>query len=112
MYQAECLGEIRNASAIDASAETATNGASLVEAIKGWLIAEIAELLSVDARDLAVDEPLSNYGLSSMTGVILSGNIEEWLDLHLDAAVAWEFPTIESLAGHLATQVKDQKLSP
>ena len=82
-----------------------------VDAIKSWLVSEISELLSVDARELSVSEPLGNYGLSSMTGVILSGNIEDWLGIKLDPAVAWDYPTIESLAGHLANEVKDQRLA-
>lgn len=79
------------------------------EDIKRWLIAEIEDLLSVDPQELAVDQPLVNYGLSSMTGMILSGDIEQWLGIELDPSVAWEYPTIESLAGYLAEQVLSQR---
>lgn len=99
----------------DESAFNASTGAVKVtlsvDAIKNWLISEIGELLSVDARDLSVYEPLGNYGLSSMTGVILSGNIEEWLGIKLDPAVAWDYPTIELLASYLAEEVKSQRLA-
>lgn len=79
------------------------------EDIKRWLIAEIEDLLSVDPQELAVDQPLVNYGLSSMTGMILSGDIEQWLGIELDPSVAWEYPTIESLAGYLAEEVLSQR---
>lgn len=79
------------------------------EGIKRWLIAEIEDLLSVDSQELAVDQPLVNYGLSSMTGMILSGDIEQWLGIELDPSVAWEYPTIESLAGYLAEEVMSQR---
>jgi acyl carrier protein len=81
------------------------------EAIQGWLIAEIEDLLSLDPQELAVDKPLVNYGLSSMTGMILSGDIEQWLGIELDPSVAWEYPTIESLAEYLAEEVKSHKLA-
>ena len=109
MYKVETLDGVSDESAFNESAEAA-NRALSADTIKTWLISEIAELLSVDARDLAVDEPFANYGLSSMTGVILSGNIEEWLGIQLDPAVAWDYPTIESLAGHLAEEVNSQRL--
>jgi acyl carrier protein len=79
------------------------------EAIMSWLISEVEELLSVKGADLAVDEPLVNYGLSSMTGMMLSGDIETWLGIQLDPSVAWEYPTIESLAEYLAQEVQNQQ---
>ena len=75
------------------------------------MISEIEELLSIEPGHLAVDKPLLNYGLSSMTGMILSGNIEERLGIRLDPSVAWEYPTIEFLAVYLAGEVKSQHLS-
>jgi acyl carrier protein len=101
---------VKDESAFNAAAGTAQVTLS-VDGIKSWLVSEIGELLSVDARDLSVYEPLGNYGLSSMTGVILSGNIEEWLGLKLDPVVAWDYPTIELLAGYLAEEVKSQRLA-
>ncbi len=109
MYQGASLDRARDETGFNSSAG-AENGTLSVEAIRNWLIAEIAELLSVDARDLSVDKPLADYGLSSMTGVILSGNIEEWLNVQLDPAVAWDYPTIESLASHLAEEVNNPAL--
>ena len=101
---------VKDESGFNATAGTA-KGTQSVDVIKNWLVSEIGELLSVDARDLSVHEPLGNYGLSSMTGVILSGNIEEWLDIKLDPVVAWDYPTIELLAGYLAEEVKCQRLA-
>ena len=91
---------------------TAADGAYSVAAITSWLISEIEDLLSIDAGQLALDKPLVDYGLSSMTGMMFSGTIEEWLGIRLDPSVAWEYPTIESLAVYLAGEVKTQHLSP
>jgi len=91
--------------------DAASDGTHSVAAITSWLISEIEDLLSIEPGHLAVDKPLLKYGLSSMTGMILSGNIEERLGIRLDPSVAWEYPTIESLAVYLANEVKSQHLS-
>lgn len=109
MQNAEDLGITRNESVLAPPATA--DGTHSVNAIKSWLTSEIQDLLSVDAGDLAVDKPLADYGLSSMTGMILSGSIEDWLDIRLDPSVAWEYPTIESLAAYLADEVRTQHLS-
>jgi len=82
-----------------------------VNTITSWLISEVEELLSVEAGQVAIDRPLADYGLSSMTGMILSGNIEDWLGIQLDPAVAWEYPTIESLAAYLAGEAQTQPVA-
>jgi acyl carrier protein len=109
MHQGESLDRVCEEPAINEPAGAA-RGILSADSIRNWLIAETAQLLAVDSRDLRVDEPFANYGLSSMTGVILSGNIEEWLNIRLDPAVAWDYPTIESLADHLAEEVKSQRI--
>jgi acyl carrier protein len=84
-------------------------GETAVVHIRAWLFTEVAELLSIAPAALDAQEPLSNYGLSSMTGMMLSGDIEDWLGLKLDPAVAWEHPTIEALAHYLSKELKAQQ---
>ena len=109
MQNAENFEITRNESVLGHAATA--DGAYSVDAIKSWLISELQDLLSVDAADLALDKPLVDYGLSSMTGMIFSGSIEDWLQIRLDPSVAWEYPTIEALAAYLADEVKTQHLS-
>jgi acyl carrier protein len=108
MDQAVTLDRVNEELVFNAADEEA-NGTPSIEAIKDWLRSEISELLSIDARDLSVHESLANYGLSSMTGLMLSGNIEAWLGIHVDSSVTWEYRTVELLAGYLAEEVKSQK---
>ncbi|HEX8180747.1 MAG TPA: acyl carrier protein [Pyrinomonadaceae bacterium] len=75
-------------------------------AIREWLVVKVAELLAVEPAKLDVHEPFANYGLSSMTGVILSGDIEHWLGLRLSPTLAWEYPTIDSLTRYLTAELK------
>lgn len=83
-------------------------GEATVERIQVWLVSEVAELLSVAPETVDTQELLSNYGLSSIAGMVLSGDVEEWLGLKLDPAVVWEYPTIEMLADYLSQEVGGQ----
>ncbi|HKA55446.1 MAG TPA: acyl carrier protein [Candidatus Binatia bacterium] len=70
--------------------------------IETWLVGQIAELLAVDPQEIDVRQPFASYGLGSAEGVILAGDLEVWLGCSLPATIAWDYPTIESLAHYLA----------
>ena len=88
---------------LDEMAQT-QNETPSVEVIRAWLLNKIGELLTIAPEQIDTQEPLTNYGLSSMSGVILSGDIEQWLGLELAPMVAWEYPTIDALARYLADE--------
>ena len=73
-------------------------------ALETWLVAQIAELLEVDPQAIDVRQTFASYGLSSAEGVILAGDLEVWLGRSLPATLAWDYPTIESLACYLADE--------
>jgi acyl carrier protein len=77
-----------------------------VEAIQAWLITNIAEHLGIEPQDINVWKPLTEYGLDSITGVSLAGDLEDWLTLQLSPTLLWDHPTIEELVFHLAEEVK------
>ena|SRR5436190_16827741 len=83
-------------------------------AIEAWLTAYIAETLGVRSESIDVRRPFSYFGLSSAEGVILAGDLEKWLGgRRLPATLAWDYPTIETMARYLATPEgsKDEHLS-
>jgi acyl carrier protein len=73
--------------------------------IRRWLSAKVAELLSVEPAKLDTAESFTNYGLSSISGVMLSGDIEHWLALKLSPTLAWEYPSVELLTCYLASEL-------
>jgi acyl carrier protein len=85
---------------------TATRGEATrrvtVGEIRAWLVVQLAELLGVSADEIDVRQPFRDYGLDSAEGVILAGDLEDWLGRELPATLAWDYPTIEALASHLA----------
>ena len=77
-----------------------------MERIENWLVTQVADLLALEPAEINVEEPLSVYGLSSLTGVMLSGDVEDWLRIKVEPTVAWEYPTIRTLAAYLAQEVR------
>src|SRR5688572_12796208 len=73
------------------------------EDIQAWLIANIAAIVEIDPKDIDVSKPLEYYGMDSMQAMHLSGDLEEWMGRTLSPTVVWDYPTIDLLAKHLAT---------
>jgi len=71
-------------------------------AIRNWLVAELAVRLRVNPAEIDTRQPFSRYGLDSVESVRLAGNLERWLGRQVPATIAWDFPTIEAVAAHLA----------
>src|SRR6266571_5685427 len=70
--------------------------------IQDWLVTQLSRVLEVEPQDIDIHEPFTNYGLTSVDAVGLSGDLEEWLGLSLSPTLAYDYPTIETLARHLA----------
>ncbi len=70
-------------------------------AIEDWLTAYIAEALDMPQNEIERDVPVNRYGLSSSDTLRLMGDLGEWLNEDLDPTLAYDYPTIASLAGYL-----------
>ena len=68
------------------------------EAVTDWLVEQMAERLAVEPAKIDLREPLASYDLSSTEAVVLSGDLEEWLERELPATLVWDYPTIDLLA--------------
>ena len=69
--------------------------------VLNWLTLKFADWLEVSPDELDPRQPISSYGLDSISAVTLSVQLEEELGVELETAVLWERPTLESLAEHL-----------
>ena len=72
--------------------------------IEAWLISHVAELAAIDPKEIDTRKPFTYYGLSSAEGVLLAGDLGEWLGRFVEATLAWDYPTIEALARYLADE--------
>src|ERR1700690_1166915 len=72
------------------------------EVIQAWLVSKLSERLGIEPHKIDGGEPLASYGLGSTEAVSLAGELAEWLGRKLSPALVYEYPTIETLARHLA----------
>ncbi len=79
--------------------------------LAGWLRERVARGRKVAPDDINLDEPLTTYGLDSVDAVAIVADLEAWLGLELDATLAWDFPTIQSLARHLAEELRHGRIA-
>lgn len=70
--------------------------------IQAWIVSYLAELLEIDPDDVNVTIPFDRYGLDSSVAVGMTGDLEDWMGKKLDPTLLYDYPTIESLAKHLA----------
>ncbi|GGZ73198.1 acyl carrier protein [Streptomyces bluensis] len=91
--------------ATDPTANTEAT-APTAESLSSWLADRIALYLKRSPSEIEPTVPLAEYGLDSVAALSLCGDIEEDFDLVLEPTVAWDYPTIEALAGHLVEELQ------
>ncbi|MBY6367641.1 acyltransferase domain-containing protein [Rhodococcus corynebacterioides] len=69
-----------------------------VAQLREWLRTWVAEVTGQPVSQISDDRPMEEFGLSSRDAVALSGEIEELVGVTLTATVAYQHPTIASLA--------------
>ncbi|MGW1915856.1 acyl carrier protein [Streptomyces sp. NPDC002076] len=73
-----------------------------VTRLREWLTERMAVYLRQNPADIGPQVPLATYGLDSVIALSLCGDVEDEFGIVLDPTVAWDYPTIEELADHLA----------
>lgn len=73
-----------------------------VREIADWLKAWIAAEFQRDAAAIADDDRFSEFGMDSVTGMMLTGALEQWLGVELSQTLVWDHPTLGGMAAHLA----------
>lgn len=69
--------------------------------IKSHLVSIIAETLRTKPEDIECDIPFSKLDLDSMAVVDIHKRLESLLDMEIEPTVAWDYPTINQMAGYL-----------
>ncbi|WP_242395324.1 type I polyketide synthase, partial [Anaeromyxobacter oryzisoli] len=70
--------------------------------LERWLVERVAHLVSIPPERIDVRAPFASYGMGSRAAVGLVGEIEQRVGHRLRATLAYEYPSIEALARHLA----------
>ncbi|HSK63243.1 MAG TPA: type I polyketide synthase, partial [Pyrinomonadaceae bacterium] len=66
---------------------------------------EVAWVLRLSPKDIPSDAFFSDLALDSLRSLELRNRLEHGLDLTLPATLVWKFPTVDSLAPHLAEKL-------
>jgi acyl carrier protein len=77
-----------------------------LDALRAWLTAKVAEYAECAPGQIRPDVSLAEYGLDSMYGLMLCGDIEDHLGLTVDPTVAWDYSTIDALTGFLDAELE------
>jgi len=72
------------------------------QAIRNWLITQVARELHVDPSEIEISKPFAHYGLDSAISLMVTSDLEEFLGRSLDSTLLWNYPTIEKLAQYLS----------
>lgn len=74
------------------------------EEIQDWLINRLATWLLLDYDEIDIEQPFASYGLTSITAVSMTADLEDWLGVELSPTLAYEYPTVAALSHHLITE--------
>ena len=72
------------------------------DAMCDWLVARLAAQAGLAPGKIDIHDPFSRYGLDSQRAVMLSGELQDWLGRSLPVTLAYDFPSVDALARHLA----------
>jgi acyl carrier protein len=75
------------------------------ESIMQWMIQWIAKEMGLPTEEIETEKSLLNYSLSSVTAMMLVGDLEEWLGLTLPPTLVWDYPSIAAIADYLLEQL-------
>jgi amino acid adenylation domain-containing protein len=70
--------------------------------IAAWLKGHLTDHLRLDPAALAGRPTFAELGLDSAAGVALAAALADWLGRPVPPVVAWDYPTVDALAAHLA----------
>lgn len=93
---------------LKASQNGETNGASPpaarrdAAAIRKWLVDWLVCELKVERGAVEGGKSFFDYGMDSVSVIRLTDALGHWLGRRFDATAAWNFPSVEALARHLA----------
>jgi acyl carrier protein len=69
-----------------------------------WLTERISRYVRRPACEIDRSAPFAEYGMDSVAALSLFGDIEDAFGMYLEPTVAWDHPTVESLARFLARE--------
>ena len=76
--------------------------------IVDWLVLQLADQVGLDPSDIDIHKPCAEYGLDSIAGVSIAGDLEVWLDLQLSPTLLWDYPSIDRVSQYLMIALENE----
>jgi acyl carrier protein len=76
-----------------------------LDELRTWLTQRVGEYLDGTVAHIRTDVALVEYGLDSMYALIMCGEIEDHLGLTVEPTLAWDYDTIDAVAGFLTREL-------
>ena len=73
------------------------------EAVREWLIAHIAKVLTLPPADIDPTAPFERFGVDSVAAVDIALALENKIGRTLDPTLLYHYPTIDKLAEHISS---------
>ncbi len=69
--------------------------------IQAWLVTYLANELALEPHEIDVHMPFDRLGLDSVTAMVLTGELEQWLGRHLDPELVLAHGTVARISSFL-----------
>jgi acyl carrier protein len=76
-----------------------------VERVQTWMVDYLGKLLQISADEIDVSAPFERFGLDSASVVGMTGDLSDAFGIEIDPTLAYDYPTIEKFAQHLAARL-------
>ncbi|GGP76094.1 type I polyketide synthase [Streptomyces abikoensis] len=84
----------------------------LPERIADEIASRMAREMKIPLDELDRDQPLTELGLDSVMSVVVCGKLEKLLAIRLPITALWNYPSVNGLAGHVASLLEASENDP
>lgn len=98
-------GKLQRHAARDAFVASLVPEPASQDRVRDWLVTQVAQ--RVDVKEVDASRPILSYGIDSLEGVSLIGDLEELLGCELPARLVFDNPSLEVLAERVAASARD-----
>ena len=92
-----------------ASPQLVENSPRSLSDIQDWIAEQVGAYIGVEADDVDVDTPFSQYGISSVQAMAIAQDGKARFGIEISPLAMWNAPTIALLSEHIADQFNSEE---
>jgi acyl carrier protein len=81
-------------------------------ALRDWTRNHLGRLLNLAPESISLERSLADYGLDSVDGILLAGELEEAFGVEIDPASFLQFDTFEQMIVAVAGGLRETRALP